>query len=177
VLGNRKSRSTDAPQAASRWLSRHRGVFMGISTVGITAALISAPLASSSAASKPTSSAIPAAAAGQLGTIMEHVATVSGDAKPAWIEAVTTTRDKALRIATPGDLIPGSASQTVYLVIMKGDFTLNGASVPLNARAPTGHYLAMTFNPTTFQEMDLGISNQAPPASLGFLGPVSMLAP
>jgi len=168
MLGRRKSGSK------SVW--RHRRILVGVAAAGITAALISVPLAaSSSAASKPASSVIPAAAARQLGTIVEHVAKVSGDSEPSWIQGVTTTRDKALRIATPGDQIPGSAGQTVYLVVMKGDFTLNNAAVPPGAQLPTGHYISMTFNPTTFQVMDIGISDQAPPASLGFPGSVSSL--
>jgi hypothetical protein len=71
--------------------------------------------------------------------------------------------------------VPGAASQTVYLVVMEGRFTLNNAPRPPRAHAPSGHYLAVTFNPVTFQVMDLGLSNQAPPASLGSLGLVSNL--
>jgi hypothetical protein len=158
---------------ASRWLSRRLRVLV-IGTAAGIAVLVSVPLASSAASSTP-SSVIPAAAARQLDTIMLRVATMSGDPKPAWIEAVKTTRDKALTVATPGDTIPGSARQTVYLVVMKGNFTLNDASIPPHAHAPTGHYLAITFNPATFQGMDLGLSKQAPPISLRSLGPVSAL--
>ena len=150
---------------------------MGISAAGIAAALVTTSLASSSSAATRTASpAIPAVAAQRLGTMMETVAKMSGDARPAWMAAVMTTRDKALQIATPGDRIPDSADRTVYLVIMKGNFTLDDASVPPKAHAPTGHYLAITFDPATFQVMDLGLRNHAPPASFRTLGPVTMLA-
>lgn len=155
---------------ASRWLSGHRKALVIITA----AALGSVPLAAS-AASRTQSPGIPAAAVRQLTASALSVATSGGDAKPEWVKAVTTTREKALRVATPGDLVPGAASQTVYLVVMEGQFTLNSAPRPPRAHAPTGHYLAVTFNPVTFQVMDLGLSNQAPPASLGSLGLVSNL--
>lgn len=161
---------------ASPWFSRHRRLLLTVSAAGIAGALVSTPLAASSAASKTESSAIPAAAAQRLSGVAERMAKMDGDAKPAWIEAVTTTRDKALRIATPGDTIPGSAGQTVYLVVIKGNFTLNDVPTPPKAHAPTGHYLALTFDPATFQAMDLGLTNQPPPAPLRSLGPVSTLA-
>ena len=90
-------------------------------------------------------------------------------------EAVTTTRDKALNVATPGDKIPGSARQTVYLVVIEGNFTLYNVPRPPGSTAPTGHYLTATFNPSTFQMMDLGLSRKSPAASLGSLGQVSYL--
>jgi hypothetical protein len=163
----------------ARWVSRHRKIAASVLAAGIAAAFVWVPLASSSAAtSRTTSAPVPAAAAQRLGTIMKQMATVNGDASPASMQAVTTTRDKALRIATPGDLIPGSASQTVYLAVMKGNFTLNDAPRPAGSPAPTGHYLLITFSPGSFHVMDLGLSNQAPTAaSLRALGPVSTLTP
>lgn len=159
---------------ASRWLSRHRKALVIVAAASIVAVLASVPLASS-ATSRTEGSGIPAAVTRQLTVSALRVAKGGGDARPAWIEAVTTTRDKALRVATPGDTIPGSARQTVYLVVMKGNFTLYSAPRPPHTHAPAGHYLAITFDPATFQMMDLGISNQAPPASFRSLGPVSNL--
>jgi hypothetical protein len=163
---------------ASRWLSGRRKVLVSVAVAGIAAALVLPPLAASSSAASRTASpaAIPAVAARQLATMTERWAKMSGDAKPLWIEAVTTTRDKALRVATPGDTIPGSARQTVYLVVMKGNFTLTEIPTPPHGRPLTGHYLAFTFTPGTFQVMDIGISKQAPPGSLRSLGAVSTLA-
>jgi hypothetical protein len=164
------------PDRAPRWWSRHRRAVRYLSAAAVVAAAVSVPLATlSSATSVTAGSAIPAAAAHQLSTIMLRKAAMSGDATPASIMAVTTTRAKALEAATPGDTLPGSAGQTVYLAVMKGNFTLNDASVPPGAHAPTGHYLAITFDAATFQTMDVGLSDQAPPVSLRSLGPVSSL--
>jgi len=58
---------------------------------------------------------------------------------------------------------------------MEGQFTLDNAPRPPHAHAPSGHYLAITIDPATFQVLDLGLSNQAPPASFGSLGLVSNL--
>jgi hypothetical protein len=175
---DQESGSINMSDRTSGWLSRHRRVLVSVAAVGIAATLVSLPLAGSSAASRTASpAAIPAAAARQLGTMTQRWATTSGDAKPLSTEAVTTTRDKGLRLATPGDTFPGSAQQTVYLVVMKGNFTLTDVPIPPHGRAPTGHYLTFTVDPATFQVMDMGISNHAPPGSLGSLGPVSTLAP
>lgn len=106
---------------------------------------------------------------------MLQVAATSGDAQPESITAVTTNYTQALDIATPGDKIPGSDSETVYLAVMKGDFTLSSASGPPGGQAPAGHYLAMTFDPATFSVLDVGLTDGPPPVSLSSLGPVSDL--
>lgn len=139
--------------------------------VGAVAALTTLP----SSASAGPGGAIPASAIPALRTNMFLLARRNGDTHPASIRAVFTTQDKALRAATPGDLIPGSADRPVYLVVMTGNFTDTLASVPPGARIPTGRYLAVTINPVTFQVMDLGLGNHKPPVPLRGYGPVSDL--
>ncbi len=68
-------------------------------------------------------------------------------AAPAWVSVVTTTRQKALALATPGDIIPGSAKTIVYLLTMKGRFTDYLASVPPGASLPTGRYVSDVIAP------------------------------
>lgn len=108
---------------------------------------------------------------------MLRVARINGNSRPTWIEAVSTNRAAALEVATPGDMVPGTAAERAYLVVMKGDFTLQDAPVPPRAHLPTGHYLALTFNPATFQMMDLGLSNHAPRIALRKFGLVTFLKP
>ncbi len=151
----------------SRWLSRHRKAAIVI----MAAVLVSVPLAAS-AASNTESTGIPPATISQLTAKALTLATRGGDANPGSMEAVATTRDKGLSVATPGDTVPGSASQNVYLVVIEGNFTLNDAPRPPKAPAPSGNYLAITLNTATLQVMDLGLSNQDPSASLGSLGVV-----
>ena len=126
-------------------------------------------------AASAANSGIPASATPALRTAMLRLARHNGDANPASISAVSTTRGKALPAATPGDMIPGSASQPAYLVVITGKFKLDDAPVPPGARIPTGRYLAVTVNPATFQVMDLGLSNHQLPVPLGSFGPVSDL--
>jgi hypothetical protein len=123
----------------------------------------------------PAGLPIRAAAATRLRASMLRMARLSGDAHPAWIMAVDTTRAWGLQDATPGDYVPGSASEPAYLVVLKGKFKLTLASVPPGAPLPTGDYLAVTVNPSTLQILDLGLSNQAPPVALRRYGPVSNL--
>ena len=144
--------------------------------IGAAAAVLSAYFATaSSATSMAADSAIPASAAHQLKAAMYQMARASGDARPTSIQAVLTTRARALQLATPGETVPGSAGQTVYLVVMKGHFTLREVSVPRGGHAPRGHYLSETLNPTTLRPMDLGLRNQPSPIPLQSLGPVSNL--
>ncbi len=106
---------------------------------------------------------------------MLRMAEFSGDGHPVSITAVATTRDNALRAATPGDTIPGSDSQSVYLVVIEGKFELTHAKVPPGYPLPTGRYLKVTVNPSTLTIMDIGLSDNPPPVQLGTFGPVSNL--
>jgi hypothetical protein len=155
-------------------ISRHRGIATGVAAACVAAAALSVSLTSASPAGATAGSVVPASAITQLTSTALAVARQNGDAGPVSAEAVTTTHAKALREATPGDTVPPAGAQTVYLVVMKGRFTAN-FPVPAGTRKPTGTYLSITLNPTTFQLMDLGLSDHAPPLSLGSFGPVSML--
>jgi hypothetical protein len=158
-----------------RWVSRHRRLLMVLPAACIAVAFISLQLTASPAKSGTVSSPIPAAAVQHLSSVAEQAAKAGGDAKPAWVQAAMMSRDNALRVATPGDTIPGSQNQVVYLVVMKGNFTLNNAPAPPHAHAPTGHYLTLTFSTATFQIADLGLTDTSPLAALRSLGPASTL--
>lgn len=94
---------------------------------------------------------------------------------PAWVAAVTTTRQKALTSATPGDTIPGSRKSIVYLLTMNGRFTDYLASVPPGASVPTGRYLSDVIDARTFQGLDFGLGPNPPPVAPASLGPVTYL--
>jgi hypothetical protein len=157
-----------------RALRRRRTALFAL-VAGIAVATVSVLATLPSSASAGPGGPIPASAIPALRTNMFLLARYNGDAHPASIRAVFTTQDKALRTATPGDLIPGSAGRPVYLVVMTGNFKDTHASVPPGARIPTGRYLAVTINPATFEVMDLGIGNHRPPVPLRNYGPVSDL--
>jgi hypothetical protein len=151
---------------------RRRRTAACAAAAGVAVAAVSAltTLPSASAAS----SGIPASAAQRLSAMALRLARHSGDANPASIRAVATTRARALRAATPGDTVPGSARQPAYLVVMTGKFKVD-APVPPGARLPAGRYLAVTVNPSTFRVMDLGLGNRKPPVPLRSYGLVSNL--
>jgi hypothetical protein len=158
-----------------RWALRQRRTALFASAAGIAVAAVTVLAILPAGATAGPGSAIPAAAIPVLRADMFLLARFNGDAHPASIRAVFTTQAKALRTATPGDLIPGSAGRPVYLVVMTGNFTDTHASVPPGARLPAGRYLAVTINPATFDVMDLGIGNHRPPVPLRSYGPVSDL--
>ncbi len=119
--------------------------------------------------------AVTAAAAARLSLIASSFARENGDARPAWIDVVTTTRGKALESATPGDTEPSGNGTTVYLITMKGRFTGYDASPPAGARLPTGTYLSLVVNARTFMITDWGLSPHAPSVAPASLGPVRYL--
>lgn len=71
-----------------------------------------------------------------LRAIAERLLRMDAHGTPAWASVVTTTRQKALTSATPGDTIPGSGKTIVCLLTMKGRFTDYFASVPPGASLP-----------------------------------------
>lgn len=116
--------------------------------------------------------ASPAALARRLRTTALHAVTIC-DARPAWILAVRTTYTKAMAMTGGGIEIAGNATDAVYLVLMKGDFTLhNDGPVPSCAHAPTGHYFSAIFDAATFVTIEARLGNRPPPVPLQTLGPV-----
>jgi hypothetical protein len=120
-------------------------------------------------------STVPASAIPRLRVIAERLLRMDAHGAPAWVSVVTTTRQKALTSATPGDLIPGSGKTIVYLLTMKGRFTDYAASVPAGASPPTGRYLSDVIDAQTFQGLDFGLGPSAPPVAPASLGPVTYL--
>lgn len=150
-----------------------RRVLAGMAAVLAVGTLsLAAPTQRSSATAVP-SSRIPMSAIARLTAVALRLASLDGDARPTSVTAVVTSHGRALRAATPGDTLPGAA-QLVYLVVMKGNFTLNVPTPPGDPE-PTGTYLSITLDPATFQLMDLGLSHNAPPISLRSFGRVSTL--
>lgn len=153
---------------------RHRRTAAYVAA-GITVAAVSALATFPSSASAGPRGAIPASAISALKSSMVLLARDEGDAHPASIRAVFTTQNKALRTATPGDLVPGSAGKPVYLVVMTGNFKDTNFPMPPGTHIPTAHYLAVTVNPATFRVMDLGLGDHKPPVPLRSYGQVSNL--
>lgn len=118
--------------------------------------------------------AIPAVVERELRTVELSAAAHDGDANPAQLRAVATTESLGSRDATPGDRVTTGLRQVVYLVVMKGNFAARTLS-PKGGGTVKGHYLTLTLNPETFQTIDAGVSDQAPPTALGRLGTVSNL--
>jgi hypothetical protein len=99
-------------------------------------------------------------------------------AGPASILAVRTTFRKAVAAAGGGESIADDATDAVYLVLMKGDFTLStGGPVPSCAQAPTGDYYSAIYDAATFVTLQAGLGNSPPTVPLRALGPVLNLTP
>ena len=121
----------------------------------------------------PSGATSPAAVARQLRTKALHAVRSCDGARPAWIRAVRTTFSKAMTVVGGGNDLAGKATDAVYLVLMKGDFTLySGGPVPSCAQAPTGHYFSAVVDAATFVTLEAGLGNRPPPVPLQTLGPV-----
>lgn len=77
---------------------------------------------------------VPSPAIGRLTAMACRASTINGDRAPAWITAVVTTRAKALTSATPGDYVPSSAHVKVFLITMRGHFTVAAGPSGANRR-------------------------------------------
>ncbi len=121
----------------------------------------------------PSAAASPAAVAGRLRTMALHAVAICDGARPAWILAARTTFSKAMAIVGGGNDIADNATDAVYLVLMKGNFTLySGGPVRSCAQAPTGHYFSAVVHAATFVTLEAGLGNRPPPVPLQALGPV-----
>jgi hypothetical protein len=121
----------------------------------------------------PSGATSPAAAARQLRAKALHAVTICDGARPAWIRAVRTTFHKTIAMVGGGNDIADKATDAVYLVLMKGDFTLDsGGPLPSCAQAPTGHYFSAIVDAATFVTLEAGVGNRPPPVRLQTLGSV-----
>jgi hypothetical protein len=146
--------------------------------VGLAAVCLALSATGSGASASPGRAApgraVPAAAISRLNAIVANFVAVNGGRRPSWESVVSTTHAMALDSATPGDTTPGGRT-VVYLITMKGHFIGYAAAVPKGAPFPTGSYLSIVVNATTFAIMDWSLSPSAPPVSPASLGPVTML--
>jgi hypothetical protein len=124
----------------------------------------------------PSDAASPAAVARRLRTMALHAVAICDGTRPAWILAVQTTFSKAMAVVGGSNDLADNATDAVYLVLMKGDFTLHdGGPVSSCAHAPTGHYFSAVFDAATFVTLEAGLGNHPPPVPLQTLGRVSNL--
>jgi hypothetical protein len=122
----------------------------------------------------------PAAVTRRLRALALHAVRSCDGSGPAWIRAVRTTFGKAKAIpdVAEGINLAGSATDPVYLVLMKGDFIFNnGGRVPpgVCAHGPSGHYYSALFDAVTFVTLESGLGNRPFPVALRTLGPVLSL--
>lgn len=95
-------------------------------------------------------------------------AKADGDAKPTLIQHVLSTRRRAVRVTSGGDLVNGQ--EPVYAVEVRGHFVAANASRPLGAPPPHGSVLTLVLKASTGKPLDWGLSNNS--AHLGQLGRV-----
>jgi hypothetical protein len=119
-------------------------------------------------------SAVPSSATTSLQAAALQLATANGDPAPSSMTAATTDRQTAVSIVTPSDSV--MTDESVYVVVMTGNFVGNDAKVPSNTALPTGTTLAADFNTVTYQVEDWSLSSQPLADQLDQLGSVTTLS-
>ena len=151
-----------------------RAVLGLVAAMAVAIALSAMITLSRSPASGTPSGPMPSATVSRLTSAALRIARGSGDPRPVSVLVVRTTHARALRVATPGDIVAGDLRRPVYLVVMRGHFTYNGPQPP-GAHPPAAPYLSVTIDPATFRVLDLGLSKHAPVIPLRTFGHVTRL--
>src|ERR1700722_7420228 len=142
-----------------------------VAAIGVAVTTGMTCLAATPSSAHTTGTPIPVAVAARLSILMSRTARFDGDAHPTSISAVATTFGSAMLTLAPGHTVPGMTHQSAYLVVMKGKFTLKNAPVPPGAPQPSGRYLAIAVNPSTFRPIAVNLRDQAPAMALWTYGP------
>lgn len=129
-------------------------------------------LSQSAASAVSAESRVQTALAAKIRDFALGIAAANGDSAPKSMVMVATTRAMALTAATPGDTVPGSTGESVYLVEMTGQFVGNALSTPPGAPSPVGRFLFIVINAKSLELTDLGLTSTTPSVSLSRLGQV-----
>jgi len=123
----------------------------------------------------PSGATAQAAAARELGAkALRAVTSCDGDG-PAWIRAVRMTFSTAMTVVGRGNAIADNAADSVYLVLMKGDFAFRDSGPAPRSCAhagPTGHYCTAVFDAATFVNLEASLGNRPPQVPVQTLGPM-----
>jgi RNA polymerase sigma factor (sigma-70 family) len=114
-----------------------------------------------------------AAAVDWLVPLMLQEARACNDRRPAWLWAIRTmnaSAESAIGLPEPRD-----PDVPVYLLVMKGNFTPDHATMPPCAHAPAGHFFYTVVDAATFAKMSERLTNQTPLGELKTIGPASSL--
>ncbi len=101
-----------------------------------------------------------------LSKVALWMARTNGDTSPGSVKGVVATREQALPVVFPGEMVNGAAGRCYVLVIL-GSFT--ALASPTSAVAsPKGTVLTVIVDSTSYQVEDLSLGNVVPDiASLG----------
>jgi len=156
-----------------------RSTVIGIAATSVVAAAIALPFtqagAQEASSHRPAQHGMSQASqASRLIAIAKRMTKINGDSSPDSATVVATTHARALTSATPGDTTSEPADTPVYLLTIKGHFTIRGIG-PQGAPAPAGTYLSIVVDARSYRIMDLGLSRKSPAVSPAELGHVTRL--
>lgn len=123
------------------------------------------------AAAAPAPAAPTTVDAALLGKLARQFSSANGEARPANLTMVRTSRLAAQRLVADEQV---NTDQAVYQLQMHGNFTGHQVSVPSGAAAPRGNTMVLTVDASTGEVLDWGITSTA--SSLGGLGRTVRLA-
>lgn len=132
--------------------------------VGVAAsAAFALSVALAGAATRASHRAVHASATPQppafVGELAARLAAINGDARPASASWVQTTRQTAVS-ANSQDTV--DSNQTVYYVVLHGNFVDKNAYLPVGASPPRGTVLTFTVDVQTQSVLDTSLSDNEP---------------
>jgi hypothetical protein len=120
----------------------------------------------------PRSATSPAATARRLRRVALSSVAICRGAGPVWIRAARTTFGKAVTMDGGGLSRADNAADIVYVVLMKGDFSLGPPRCNPHA---SGHYFLAIVDAATGVTLDAGVGDHIATRPLQSLGPVMNL--
>jgi hypothetical protein len=93
-----------------------------------------------------------------------RVGSQMGDPRSIGVSTVSSTRERALSVISPGEAVGGvSGIVAVHVIAMHGQFTDDAASPPSGQGAPKGTWLTVSLDASTGEVLDLSLTNHRPP--------------
>ena len=119
---------------------------------------------------------IPTSAVAKLTLIAKQQAVLNRDANPTIALVVETTYGTALTVISSEGSMPQSAPESVYLIMMVGNFIGSRVSTSPRPSTSVSSYLSVIVDAHTFRVIDESLNRTPPLVPLSSLGPGTTLA-
>lgn len=136
----------------------------------IAAAIVIVRATEAASAAEPDPASLPATAA----EVATNVAKYNGDSTPEKIEFALTTPDK---YASTMDAVSTDTTSKNYAIVMRGDFTMYTAHLPVGVEPPHADWIMLIIDPNDGTVLGMSASTGTPDTTaMGTMTPVTLPA-